>query len=129
VICGDASYFIALADEDDRWHPDAVRLRGRLEDESLLVTGFTVAEAVTHVGGLLGGKAGRRLHDFFMDSCEVTHVDAGLLSDGMVHWLTYDGRLSVQDATSVALMVRRGVNRVASYDDDYDRVRGIKRLH
>ena len=128
MICGDASYFIALADRGDRWHRDAVRLRGRLENESLLVTSFTVAEAVSHVGGLLGGKAGRTLYAFFLDSCEVVHVDSGLFSEGMVHWLTYGGRLSVQDATSVALMVRRGVNRLASYDADYDRVRGIKRL-
>jgi len=128
VIYADASYFIALAVKNDRWHRDAIRLRARLEKETLLITHFTLAESVSHVGGVLGGKAGQRLFRYFLDSCEVVPVDAGLLAAAMVHWLTYDGALSVSDATAVALMVQRDVDRIVSFDDDYDRVRGIDRL-
>jgi predicted nucleic acid-binding protein len=129
VIFGDSSYFIALADADDRWHRAALRLQKELARESFVVTGLTLAESVTHIGGVLGGKLGLRLFRFFLDSCEVVHVDSPLLSEAIEHWIAYDGSLSVSDAAAVAVMVRRGIRRVASFDDDFDRVRGIERLH
>ena len=43
--------------------------------------------------------------------------------------LQYDGTLSVADCASVALMSRDGIGEIVSFDSDFDKVRGIRRIH
>ena len=128
MILGDSSYFVALANREDRWHRDAVRISKSLRDR-ILVTSFTVAESVTLVGGRVGAKGGRSLFHYFFDDCEVVFADEELLRAAMPHWLRYDGRLSVPDCVSVEVMSRRTLSRLLSFDSDFDRVRGIDRVH
>ena len=128
MIVGDASYFVALADRKDRWHADALRIRRR-EPPQYLVTDLTVAEAVTVIGGRRGGKPARTLYEFFVDTCDIEFVERDLLEEAMAHHLRYDGVLSVPDCVSVTLMDRREIREIASFDADFDNVRGIRRIH
>ena len=47
----------------------------------------------------------------------------------MARHLAYDGRLSVADCASLALMGRRGIQEIISFDKDFDRVLGMRRVH
>jgi len=91
VILGDSSYFVALADRRDRWHPDALRVKESVPQD-FLVTDLVVAEAVTIVGSRRGGRPAKTLYDYFVDSCDIEFVEERLLRDAMVHHLRYDGR-------------------------------------
>jgi len=128
VIAADSSYFVALSDTKDRWHEDALRVRGSVPQEFFL-SDFVVAEAVTIIGSRRGGKPARTMYEYFMDSCEVDFADGDLLRDGMIHHLRYDGRLSVTDCMTLAIMDRRRTRDIVSFDSDFDRVRGIRRIH
>jgi len=128
VILGDSSYFVALSNRDDRWHRDAVRVSKSLRDR-IVVTDLTVAESVTLVGGRTRAKDGVSLFQYFFDDCDVMFADEDLLRSAMSHWLRYDGRLSVPDCVSVEVMSRRSISRLLSFDSDFDRVRGIDRVH
>ncbi len=127
MIAGDASYFVALADGKDRWHADAERIR-RTVPQEFLVSDLVVAEAVTIVGGRRGGKAAQILYEYFVDAADIAFVEEALLNEAMVLHLQHDGRLSVSDCVSVALMGRRGIRDIVSFDSDFDRVRGIRRI-
>ncbi len=127
MIAGDSSYFVALADWRDRWHRDALRARDEVQG-GLLVTDLVLAEAVTIVGGRRGGGPAQTLYEYFVDACEVEFVGEGLLRESMALHLRYDGGLSVADCATVALMARRGIREVASFDPDFDRVPGIQRI-
>lgn len=128
VILADSSYFVALADRRDRWHPDALRVKETVPQD-FLVTDLIVAEAVTIVGSRRGGRPAKTLYEYFVDSCDVEFVEERLLRDAMVHHLRYDGRLSVADCVTLAVMGRRGLREIVSFDHDFDRVRGIRRIH
>lgn len=128
MIFADSSYFVALADARDRWHEDALRVRRRVPQE-FLVSELVVAESVTIVGSRRGGKAARTLYEFFVDACEVAFSDAPLLAEAMALHLAYDGRLSVADCVSLALMGRRRIQEIVSFDKDFDHVRGLRRVH
>lgn len=52
-----------------------------------------------------------------------------MLENTIPTYLKYDGRLSVADAISVEIMHRRGINKIVSFDEDFDKVRGISRIH
>ena len=128
MILADSSYFIALADRRDRWHEDALRVRKTVPQE-FLVSDLVVAEAVTVVGGRRGGKPAQTLYEYFVDECEIVFLDPVLLDEGMAHHLRYDGSLSVADCTSVALLSRYRIREIVSFDRDFDKIRGIRRIH
>ena len=127
MLVGDSSYFVALADRGDKWHEDSVRLKSKIPRD-LLVSDLVVAESVTIVGNRGGGRAGQTMYEYFIDECEVEHVDEDLLAEAMTIHLQFDGDLSVADCVSVAIMYRMGAKELVSFDGDFDKVRGIKRI-
>ena len=128
MILVDSSYFIALANRKDRWHVQAVAITPRLEKEELVTTDLFLSEAVTGVGSLLGGKAGKATYDTIVDNCRVEASSPERRARTITLYLHYDGTLSFADALGVELTRELGIGHVASFDDDFDRVRGLARL-
>lgn len=128
MIFVDSSFFIALANSRDRWHGRAEELARSLPDGKM-VTELVIAESVTSIGALGGGKAGMEVHEAITQNCEVVFVDKRLLTDSMEVYLRYDGTLSVADAASVTIMRERGVKEIVSFDADFDKVTEISRIH
>ena len=128
MIFVDSSYFIAVANREDRWHGDAKRLMRRLEREDLLTSDLVLSEAVTGVGSVLGGKAGKEAYDVIVDNCSVELATGERRAHAITMFLHYDGALSFADAVSIVLMQEMGTQAIASFDGDFDKVRGIERL-
>jgi predicted nucleic acid-binding protein len=127
LIFADSSYLIAIADQRDQWHPRARELAEETDDD-LLVTDLVLSESVTAVGARGGGKAGMALYDFIMDSCEMVFATPYLLDRSMDIYLRHDGTLSVADALTVQVMKNKRVKEILSFDSDFDKVKGIKRI-
>lgn len=128
MIIADASFFIALADGKDKWHANALKLKHRLQEE-VVVSGLAVAEAVTVIGGRKGGKTASVMGEYFLDNCRIEFLDQRSFPDVLREHLRYDGRLSVSDVHSLSLMVALKVREILSFDSDFDRIKGIARLH
>jgi len=43
-------------------------------------------------------------------------------------FLQYEGALSVADSISIVVMNGRGINTILSFDSDFDKVDGLRRL-
>ena len=127
MIFADSSYFIGLADSKDQWHQQAVGVLNKIKDK-LMISDLVISETVTSIGSRAGGKAGKRMYDFFCDNCEIVYFDDELLDEGMDIFLKYGGKLSVADSVSVATMKRKGIKKIISFDSDFDRVKGINRV-
>ena len=128
MIFADSSYFIAIARGKDRWHKDALRVAER-NNETLLISDLIVSESVTLVGALEGGKAGKILYEYFVDNCKIAFIDNDLLESSMQIFLMYDGTISLADAASVVIMHEHGIDKIISFDSDFDKVSGINRIH
>ncbi len=127
MLVADSSYFVALADRNDKWHEDSIRLKPRMP-RGFLVSDLVIAESVTIVGDRGGGKIAQTLYEYFIDECEVEFVDEDLLAEAMMVHLQFDGGLSVADCVTVAIMHRIGAKELVSFDSDFDKVRGIRRI-
>ena len=128
MIFVDSSYFIAIANREDRWHGRAKRLTPRLEREDLVTSDLVLSEAVTGVASILGGKAGKEAFDVIVDNCTIEFASRERCSSAITTFLHYDGTLSFADSVSLVMMGERGMQRIASFDADFDRVRGMERL-
>ena len=129
MIFVDSSFFIALADQRDQWHPAAKAMLPVLADETIVISDLIIAESVTIIGRRSGGKAGEYLYHYFMDNCDLVVTDEKILKGGMVVFLRYNGTLSVSDAVSVFIMERKNIKKILSFDSDFDKVEGIIRIH
>ena len=128
MILVDSSFFIALVDRKDQWHAQAKNHLPSLAGETIIISDLILAEAVTIIGRRSGGKAGELLYHYFIDNCEIVFADEQILKRGMEVFLRYDGTLSVSDAVSVAVMEMKKINRILSFDSDFDKVDGIVRV-
>jgi predicted nucleic acid-binding protein len=129
MILVDSSVFIALADNHDQWHAAAKKIIPHISKSTLVISGLILAEAVTAIGRRGGGKAAERLYHYLTDSCELVIPDEKILQEAMPVFVKYDGTLSVSDAVSVHIMELKNIQKIASFDSDFDKVDGIVRIH
>ena len=127
MIFGDTSFFVGWVDSADQWHARAVQLSDSLP-EDIVVSDLVIAESVTIVGSRKGGRPAHELYEYFQDSCQIEFVDPEVLDEAMMTHLRFGGRLSLADCVSVALMGRRKITNIVSFDTDFDRVKGLERV-
>lgn len=123
----DSSFFIAVANDKDQWHAKAREIAKTLPEEKI-VTELILAESVTSIGALSGGKAGIKVYNYITEACEVVFVDWKLLDRAAETYLKYDGALSLTDAVSIEVMSEKGIKEIVSFDSDFDKVKGIVRI-
>jgi predicted nucleic acid-binding protein len=127
MIFADSSYFIALAREKDRWHKDALRISERIR-ESIMISELVISESITMVGSFEGGKAGKTLYEYFLDNCKIEFINDEIISKAMTTFLKFDGSISMADASSIELMKKYGINKIISFDSDFDKAKEIDRI-
>jgi predicted nucleic acid-binding protein len=125
----DSSFFIALILENDQWHEKALKLIPLLENSQKMVSGLIISEAVTIVGSRGGGKAGKMIYDNIKDNCRIFIQDQSLFDDAIFTYLQFDGTLSLTDSVTLEIMKIHDIQDIASFDSDFDKVKGISRIH
>lgn len=129
MIFVDSSFFIALVDRKDQWHPAAKAVLPVLTDETIIISDLIIDESISIIGRRSGGKAGEQLYHYFIDNCDLVFIDEKILKGSMSVFLRYDGTLSVSDSASVFIMKKKNIERILSFDSDLDKVAGIVRIH
>lgn len=127
MIFVDSSFFVAIADRKDRRHRQALRL-SIAYNKGLLVSEFVIDETVSTVGQRGGSRAAGNLFEFLKESCEVEYVDGRLLDEAGIYYQQLDGQLSLSQCSTLAIMARRGISKILSFNPAYDQVKGIERV-
>lgn len=117
----DADALVALAKEDDRNHPKAEKIAGRLKKASLYVTPFTIAEAATVLSYKVSQKAAR---EFLLSARERKLIEVKItapiarLADEIFVKQTRKG-ISWIDCLNVALVRYFAFDAIFSFDKFY----------
>lgn len=129
MIFIDASFFIAASIKKDQWHTRVLEIIPEVTEQDKMTSIVVLSEAVTMVGSLAGGKMGARLYNYIIDNHEVKFMDKDVSTQAMNFFLKYDGVLSFADSVSLELMKQDKIDTIASFDSDFDKVKGIVRIH
>ncbi len=129
MIFVDASFFIAAINKKDQWHDQAGEILPTIRAEEKVTSGLILSESVTLVGALFGGKIGLNLFNYIIDNHEIYYPDKELSFNAMETFLKYDGTLSFADSVSLKIMADFGIEKIVSFDSDFDKVKGIQRIH
>jgi len=121
----DTSMFVALLEDKDEFHLSSVSILEKLKEEKVqLVTSNNILiESFT----IIRGRKGRQIVDKFRKSLanemEIKIVRIIVQDEASAwDWFLMDwGKLSFTDCTSFALMKRLKIERVASFDRDFER--------
>ncbi len=129
MIFVDSSFFIALVLENDQWHDKALELIPKLEKSQKMVSGLIISETVTIIGSRAGGKAGKMIYDNIKDNCKIFPQEQSLYDHAIYTYLQYDGTLSLTDSVTIEIMKKCNIQKIVSFDSDFDKVKGIQRIH
>ena len=64
-----------------------------------------------------------------IDNFEIYYPTPDEINLAMQCVLKYDGTLALADCLAVLIMEKRGISEIVSFDDDFDKVDGIIRVH
>lgn len=129
MIFIDACYFIALGNQKDQWHKRSTELIPQIRDKERITSILTVAEAMNLIGSKNGGKTAQNMFSYIENAYEIVYVNNEMALNAMDKHLHYDGTLSFADVMSLEIMNRYGIDGIVSFDSDFDKVQGIKRIH
>jgi len=129
LIFIDSSFFIASILKRDQWHNRTLKILPEIIEKEKITSILVLSESVTLAGSLGGGKKGNLLYNYIMDNHEIAYVDKDLSFKAMETFLKYNGVLSFADSTSLEIMQLIGADTIVSFDSDFDKVKGINRIH
>lgn len=128
MIFIDASFFIAAANKQDQWHKNAGDILPLIKEEEKITTDLILSESVTLFGSLFGSKNGMKLFNYIWDNHEIYYLNKEMIFNAMKTFLQYDGTLSFADSVSVEVMRNLKIDRIVSFDSDFDKV-DVIRIH
>jgi predicted nucleic acid-binding protein len=128
LIIVDSSYFIGLVDKRDQWHKNALNLKKYFESEEVVITDLIVSEVLTEIGKRKGGKEGHILYQFFKDNCKIIYSTEQDFESAEKIYLNFDGKLSISDSLAVHYIYEMAIDRIISFDSDFDKIKNITRI-
>ncbi len=129
MIFLDSSMLIALYVEADERHSDAIGVMRQLKDETFAITNHNLEEIVTFIAARQGASAAYAVAEkiLFKREVELIIVSKADIEASLVVLKSYAG-FSLCDSMSVAVMKKMGISKIASFDSDFDKIRGITRI-
>lgn len=129
----DSAVLIGAMHARDAHHAAAFRIldaADRGEIAPLVLTDFILAETINYLTRKGGSAVGREALDRIETSqgLRIERTPEAVFSTAKNDVFPKIDRLSLVDSLTVAHLRERGWDRIYSFDDDFDRVPGLKRL-
>lgn len=129
MIFLDSSFIIAAFLNSDADHGRAVEISRELVGERLVMTSHNVEESVTFVAKRGSAEQAKNLalKLLFASDIDIVFPDRETLKSA-AEVLGRRGGLSMCDALAIVIMQEMGIRTIASFDSDFDRFQGLRRL-
>jgi len=126
----DTSAFLALVNEKDKNHVDAARFledikNGKARIKKIFTSDYIIDETLTRIRYAVGHEEAVKWGQGILASniVEIIEVGKETFEPAWELFKTYeDKKLSFTDCTSFAIMKKRGIEKVFSFDDDFERM-------
>ncbi len=129
MIFVDSSFLTAYFNENDLWHKKSLRVAKLIKNQEKVISNLIISETVTNIGSLLKGKSGNVVYNHLIKNYNVIYDNKNRSNNVMEIYLKYNGVLSFADCLSLQIMKEQNIIEIASFDSDFDKVKGIIRLH
>lgn len=123
----DSSFWIAFADNNEENHNKSIKIMHKLKAEGYLMvtTNFIFDETFTLIRKHLGLPRTLDFRDTIIKFGNLLQLERVTVADeeNVWKWFTREiNKLSYTDCTSFAVMNRLDIKKVATFDDDFEKV-------
>lgn len=130
MIFLDTSAFLALVNEKDENHAEAIQFldeikTGKIRIKKIITSDYIIDETLTRIRYSVGHKEAVEWGTDIFTSRVIEKIDIGseIFRSAWKMFCTYnDKKFSFTDCTSFALMTKRGIDKVFSFDVDFERI-------
>jgi predicted nucleic acid-binding protein len=136
----DSDFLLTLLDDKDRWHEASLEAFRKLQarEHIQIVPDCVVNEVVSMIARKYGGTKNEADFHRILHRLEVKIPSAKILwtypkvpelyEPILKVMAKYGGRLNFHDALLVIVMLKGSIEYIVSKDEDFDEVKGIKRI-
>ena len=135
----DASFLVALIDEKDKWHEEAVGIMNEIVTKSIegVIFDCVANETITVIGRRLKGSRNEE-YDEVMEKAVpfISYERIMTVYQDVDDW--YDrilnkvrerkGKLSFHDVLIFEAALSLGIHQIVSFDEGFDGIEGVKRI-
>ncbi|MDR0911581.1 MAG: type II toxin-antitoxin system VapC family toxin [Methanobrevibacter sp.] len=129
MILVDSNFLIALFISNDALHDKAAQIANEVYNQDKAITDLFISETITLIIAKSNAKASKEVYHHILKHFKVIEVDRTIYNETINTVLKYRGILSFADSLGVKVMKEKGMNKIASFDTDFDIVQGIQRIY
>lgn len=129
LIFVDTSFIVAFVNKKDQWHPKTHTIADEIESEEKIISNLVISETLTLLGKRFGGKIIKPVYNNMKDNYIIFDETRKLYDNSVNTQLKYDGTISLADSVSVEIMKELKINKIVSFDSDFDKVDKINRIY
>jgi predicted nucleic acid-binding protein len=130
MIFVDTSAFLALVNEKDTNHTDAVHFLEKIKNSKIkirkiITSDYIIDETLTRIRYSVGHQEAVEWGKDILASNVIEKLDVGreMFELAWELFQTYsDKKLSFTDCTSFAIMKKKGIEKAFSFDEDFERI-------
>jgi predicted nucleic acid-binding protein len=116
--------------DKDQYHEKAKKLANDImKENNKIVHLLMVSEAIASIAKRKNGEIANKLYNVIVDNFEIYYPKKEDIEESMELVLKYGGNLSLADCLAIQIMKKRKIINIFSFDDDFDTVNGIIRIH
>jgi len=124
----DTGFIVALFIPKEKHHERAKEILPEIDKKEKVICQSVINETIALVNKKAGVEASKRVYKAMLDYFTIMTEDMELYNDSMNILIKYH-KLSLTDSIIVNLMKRSNIYELVSFDEDFDKIDGIVRIH
>ena len=124
MIFVDTSFLIALLVKTDSHHEEALKIAESIHERKVINS--TVLNETLNAFTGKGGKIGEELYQIIEEMFDIEYLNQADYEHAMEIYLHFDSSINFSDCTILSTMIRNKIDKIISFDSDFEKVKGIK---
>ena len=124
MIFVDTSFLIALLVKTDSHHEEALKIAESIHERKVINS--TVMNETLNAFTGKGGKIGKELYQIIEEMFDIEYLNQSDFEHAMEIYLHFDSSINFSDCTILSTMIRNKIDKIISFDSDFEKVKGIK---
>lgn len=123
MIFVDTTFLIALLIETDSLHEKALKI-GENIHERKVINNTVLNETLNSFTGK-GGKLGNGLYQVIKEMFDIEYLNETDYENAIKIYFHYNSAINYSDCTILETMMKNSINKILTFDSDFDKIKGI----
>lgn len=124
MIFVDTTFLIALLIKTDSLHEKALKIGGSIHEKKVINN--TVLNETLNAFTGKGGKVGKELYQVILEMFDIRYLDEKDYENAIDIYLNFNSSINYSDCTILSTMIENKINRIVTFDSDFNKIKGIE---